>query len=63
MPWGAGDATRHTKRVRSAKSKRQWSHVANSMLDRGASEGSAIRAANATVKRSGRRKRRRGYRR
>ena len=58
MPWGASDAKRHTRKAGSAKAKRQWSHVANSMLKRGASEGSAIRAANAVVKRRGRRSRR-----
>jgi uncharacterized protein YdaT len=62
MPWNAGDAARHTKKARSAKSKRQWSHVANSMLERGMSEGRAIRAANAVVKRSGGRSKRRSRR-
>ena len=65
MPWGARDATRHTKKARSPKAKRQWSHVANSMLRRGKSEGAAVRAANAVVKRGkrkGRRSARRGRR-
>jgi uncharacterized protein YdaT len=51
MPWTAKDAKRHTKKAKSAKKKRQWSHVANSMLSSGKSEGAAIRAANAAVKR------------
>ena len=59
MPWDSGDASRHTKRATSGKSKRQWRSVANSALARGASEGSAVRQANAVVKRaSGRGKRR-----
>jgi len=58
MPWGSGDATRHTRKASSPVAKRQWSHVANSMLKRGASEGAAVRAANAVVKRRGRRHRR-----
>ena len=58
MPWESKDAPRHTKRAKSAKAKRQWRHVANSMLERGYSEARAIRAANATVKRRGRRSRR-----
>ena len=63
MPWSSSDASRHTRKADSAKSKRQWSHVANSMLNRGASEGSAVRAANAAVKkRSHRRSRRRSRR-
>lgn len=51
MPWSSGDAKRHTRKASSAKSKRQWSHVANAALARGASEGSAIRQANAVVAR------------
>ena len=50
MPWDAGDAKRHTKKAKSAKAKRQWAHVSNSMLEHGASEGAAIRAANGVVK-------------
>ena len=56
MPWDAGDAKRHTKKAKSPKAKRQWSHVANSMLQRGESEGSAVRAANAAVKKRGRKR-------
>jgi hypothetical protein len=56
MPWSASDAQRHTKKARSHKQKRMWSHVADSMLARGASEGAAIRAANGVVKKRGQRK-------
>ena len=52
MPWRPEDAYRHTHKAKSSVRKRQFSHVANSMLERGASEGSAIRAANAAVKKS-----------
>jgi len=51
MPWQPADAARHTKKAKSATAKRQWKDVANSALERGASEGSAIRQANAVVKR------------
>jgi uncharacterized protein YdaT len=50
MPWQAKDASRHTKKAKSATAKRQWGHVANSMLKSGKSEGAAVRAANAAVK-------------
>ena len=50
MPWKPSAAKRHTKKATTPKKKRQWSKVANSMLKRGASEGSAVRAANAAVK-------------
>jgi hypothetical protein len=51
MPWTARGAKRHTKKAKSAKKKRQWAHVANSMLKRTGDEGAAVRAANAVVKR------------
>ena len=51
MPWGPGDAKRHTKKATSPKAQRQWADVADSALKRGQSEGSAIRQANAVVKR------------
>ena len=51
MPWEARDATSFTKKAKSQKKKRQWSHVADSALARGESEGSAIRQANAVIKR------------
>lgn len=50
MPWNPKDAKRFTKKAKSAKKKRQWSHVADSMLKRGESEGAAIRAANGVIK-------------
>lgn len=57
MPWSAKDATRFTKKARSPKAKRQFSHVANSVLAQTGDEGRAIRSANAAVaKRKKRRK-------
>lgn len=53
MPYGPSDAKRFTKRAKSAKQQRQFAHVANSALQRGASEGSAIRQASGVVKRGG----------
>jgi uncharacterized protein YdaT len=54
MPWSPRNAKRHTKKAKSATAQRQWAHVADSMLDRGYSEGRAIAAANSVVKRRGR---------
>ena len=59
-PWGPGDATRFTKKARSAKKKRQFSHVANSILERTGDEGRAIRGANAAVAKRRKKKRFRG---
>lgn len=51
MPWKPSDASRHTKKAKSAKGKRQWSHIANKLLASGKSEGQAIREANGVAKR------------
>lgn len=56
MPWQASDSTRHTKKAKSPKRKRQWRHVANAVLERTGSEGTAVRAANGVVKKAGKRK-------
>lgn len=50
MPYTLKDASRHTKKAKSNRKKRQFAHVANSVLAKGDSEGSAIRQANATVR-------------
>lgn len=60
MPWKASDAKRFTRKANTAKKRRQFAHVSNSMLERGASEGAAIRAANAVVGRNRNRHKRRG---
>lgn len=49
MPWTPNDAIKHTHKAMSAKSRRQWAHVANSVLQRGADEGTAVREANGVV--------------
>lgn len=59
MPWGPGDASRHTKKANTPKRKRQWAHVADSALKRGESEGSAIRMASGVI-RKGKRGKKRG---
>ena len=51
MPWGYGDARRHTHKASTPKKQRQWSHVANSELAATGDEGRAVRAANAVVAR------------
>ena len=51
-PWEPKDAARHTRKASTAKKKRQWAHVSDGALARGASEESAIRQANAVVARN-----------
>ena len=51
MPWSPQDATRHTKKAKSATAKRQWSDVADKVLEKSGDEGRAIREANAVVAR------------
>jgi hypothetical protein len=53
MPWSSKDAKRHTRKAKSPKSKRQWAHVADSILERTGDEGRAIRGANSVMKKSG----------
>jgi uncharacterized protein YdaT len=50
MPWSTKDVPEKTKKAKTDKQKRQWVHVANGELKRGASEGAAIRAANGVIK-------------
>jgi hypothetical protein len=45
-------AEKHTKKADTPKKKRQWQHVADSAEKRGASRGSAIKQANAAVKKN-----------
>lgn len=58
MPWKASDAGRFNKKLRkgSAKRKRQFAHVANSVLRRTGNEGRAIAAANSVAGRKKRKK-------
>lgn len=46
-------AEKFTKAADTPKKKRQWDHVYESAKRRGASPGSAVRQANASVKRKG----------
>ncbi len=57
MPWTASDSTRFNKKnTKTDKKRRQFSHVANSILKRTGDEGRAIRGANAAVGRKKKRK-------
>lgn len=49
MPWSESDASAKTKKANTPKKRRQWKEIANSALERGASEGSAIRQANGVI--------------
>jgi uncharacterized protein YdaT len=56
MPWEGKGPWKYSRKAKTAKQKRQARHIAQSMMDRGASEGAAIRAANGVIKRGGKRK-------
>jgi hypothetical protein len=45
-------ASKHTKKANTAKKKRQWQHVVDSVESRGGSHASAIIQANGVVKRN-----------
>ena len=49
MPWKPSDALRHTKKATTAKKKRQFADVADSVLAKTGDEGRAIREASAAV--------------
>jgi hypothetical protein len=51
MPWEAKDAKSHTKKADTPEKQSLWSRIANERLRKGASEASAIRQANAAIKR------------
>ena len=51
MPWEAEDAKHHTKKANTPERQSLWAGIANERLRKGASEGSAIRQANAALKR------------
>ncbi len=51
MPWTAGDAKGKTKKATSGRLASLWAEVANSALSRTGNDASAIRQANAVVKR------------
>jgi hypothetical protein len=52
VPYSLADVKHFTKKATTPKKKRQWKAVQESAESRGASSGSAIRQANAVVKRS-----------
>jgi hypothetical protein len=51
MPWKPKDARKKTHRAKTKKQQRQWARVSSTMLERGASEGVAVRAANGVIRR------------
>jgi len=58
MPWKPSDARHKTKKASTPKKQALWSEIANRLLGSGASEGSAIRQANAVVGGTARRSKR-----
>ena len=58
MPWTKKSAKRFTKKASTPRKRKAWAKIANKVLKRGGSDKSAIRIANAAVKRVGKRKKR-----
>jgi hypothetical protein len=52
-PWTAGEAKAHTKKAKGKDKAKKWASVANAVLKRTGSDASAIRIANAVVKKRG----------
>lgn len=59
MPWTARDAYRHTKKAATPHLQSMWSKVANSALEQGRDEATAIREANSVIAKQGNAKQRR----
>ena len=53
MPWTPSDAERHTSKAKGSIAKRQWSDVANSVLQKTGDNGRAVRTANGVVNKRG----------
>jgi hypothetical protein len=49
MPWKPADAKAKTSKASTPKKQRQWSDVANSVLERTGDEGRAVRSANGVI--------------
>jgi len=49
-----------SRKANTPKKRRQWKHVEQSMLDRGASPGAAARAGNGVIKKQANRHKRKG---
>jgi hypothetical protein len=56
MPWTMESALRHTHKAKSKGAKKQWSAVANKILQESGDDAKAIRIANAAVKKRGKHK-------
>jgi len=50
MPWDPSDASGKTKKASTPATKKQWSDIANDVLEKSGDEGKAIRIANSQVK-------------
>lgn len=51
MPWTSKDVSGKTKKAKSPKAKRQWTKIANSVLNKTGDDARAIREANAVAAR------------
>jgi hypothetical protein len=50
MPWTMESASSHTKKAKTAATKKQWASTANAVLEKTGDDAKAIRIANAAVK-------------
>lgn len=56
MPWTSADASKKNSKIKTAKQKRQWAEIANSVLSRTGNDAQAIRQANGAIGRKLKRK-------
>ena len=51
MPWSPSDGpARHTKKATTPAKRKQWSDIANKVLDESGDEGKAVRIANSKAR-------------
>ena len=58
VPWTPSQASKHTKKAKSPRDKRQWRDIANSVLAKTGDDATAIRTANGVIKKRAKGKKR-----
>lgn len=50
MPWSASDALKHTHKADTPEKQKRWAEIANAAKEKGDTDASAIRIANAAIR-------------
>src|SRR5258707_8639410 len=52
MPWTSSDAKGHTKKADTPEKQKKWAKIANAVLDKTGDEATAIKEANAAMRKA-----------